>query len=97
MRCRFLVLFLNPTTKTDAMRFSELSLVKHRVRLGAPLPFNVRAADETLLLARGQVIADSEQLGALMSRGALVDIAELGDMRLDVEAAAPSQLPQLWS
>ena len=97
MRCRFLVLFLNPTTKTDAMRFSELSLVKHRVRLGAPLPFNVRAADETLLLARGQVIADSEQLGALMSRGALVDIAELGDMRLDVEAAAPSQLPQLWT
>ncbi len=68
------------------MRFTELSLVKHRVRLGAPLPFNVRAADQTLLLARGQVIADAEQLGALMQRGALVDIADDGEVRRQAHA-----------
>ncbi len=79
------------------MRYSELSLVKHRVRLGAPLPFNVRNADATLLLARGQVIADVGQMEALMRLGAFVDIAELGDTRLDVEAAPPERLPELWS
>ena len=39
------------------MQFSPLSLVKDRVTVGQPLPFNVRDADQTLMLARGQVIA----------------------------------------
>jgi len=39
------------------MHCAALSTVKHRVRLGAPLPFNVRDADRSLLLARGQMVA----------------------------------------
>ncbi|MDN3918958.1 HD-GYP domain-containing protein [Roseateles violae] len=45
--------------------------------LGAPLPFSVRDAGRMLLLARGQVIADEEQLEALFKRGALVEVDEL--------------------
>jgi len=35
------------------MQLTALSAVKHRIRVGEPLPFNVRNADHTLLLARG--------------------------------------------
>ena len=59
------------------MQFSPLSLVKHRIAVGNPLPFNVRNADATLLLARGQVVATADQMEALFRRGALVDLAEL--------------------
>jgi hypothetical protein len=79
------------------MQFSPLAAVRHRVTVGAPLPFNVRNADGTLLLARSQIIEDQEQLIALMARGTLVDLAEL---RLPTEAIrmAPREaLPSLWS
>lgn len=59
------------------MQFSQLSTVRQQIHLGAPLPFNVRDSDATLLLARGQIIGSLEQLEALFQRGALVDIAEL--------------------
>ena len=59
------------------MQFSQLATVKHRVAVGRPLPFNVRNADHTLLLARGQVVDTFDQLEALFTRGALVDLAEL--------------------
>ena len=36
------------------MPFAALSTVKSRIELGRPLPFNVRNADRTLLLAAGQ-------------------------------------------
>ena len=49
------------------MKFSQLSDVRHRVVLGRPLPFNVRNADGTLLLARGQVLGSAEQLDALLN------------------------------
>ena len=78
------------------MQYSQLSVVKHRVRAGAPLPFNVRNADTTLLLARGQVVSSHEQMEALFERGALVDIAELRSPRAEVEEAAPERLPALW-
>ena len=61
----------------SAMQFSQLATVKHRVAVGQPLPFNVRNADHTLLLARGQVVDTFDQMEALFTRGALVDIAEL--------------------
>ena len=78
------------------MQFAELSTVKHRVQLGVPLPFNVRHADTTLLLARGQQIASQDQLDALFARGALVDMAELRSP-LDLIRQAPrDQLPGLW-
>ena len=79
------------------MQFAELSTVKHRVRLGAPLPFNVRDADKTLLLARGQRVDSADQLVALFDRGALVDLAELQTAREEILKAPRQQLPKLWS
>ncbi len=79
------------------MHFAELSTVKHRVRLGAPLPFNVRDADASLLLARGQQIESTEQLVALFERGALVDVAELQTAREEILKAPREQLPRLWA
>ena len=78
------------------MRFSQLSTVKHRVQVGAPLPFNVRDVDRTLLLARGQVVDSHEQMEALFTRGALVDIAELLTPAQTVLEAPPQALPGLW-
>jgi len=79
------------------MQYAALATVQHRLRLGAPLPFNVRDADHTLLLARGQQVDNDEQLQALMQRGALVDLAELLTAREEVMKAPRSALPRLWS
>ena len=79
------------------MQFAELSSVKHRVRPGSPLPFNVRNADKTLLLARGQQVESSDQLLALFERGALVDLAELQSARDEVLKAPRAALPGMWS
>jgi HD-GYP domain-containing protein (c-di-GMP phosphodiesterase class II) len=78
------------------MQLAALSTVKHRIRLGVPLPFNVRDADRTLLLARGQHVADERQLAALLERGALVDLAELKSPRAEVLEVPRVQLPRLW-
>ncbi len=79
------------------MQLAALSSVKHRIQVNAPLPFNVRSADTTLMLARGQAVESQAQLEALFERGALVDIAELQTAREEVMKAPRSQLPQLWS
>jgi HD-GYP domain-containing protein (c-di-GMP phosphodiesterase class II) len=78
------------------MQFSQLATVKHRVAVGQPLPFNVRNADHTLLLARGQVVDTFDQMEALFTRGALVDIAELRSPRESIQQAPPEMLPKLW-
>lgn len=78
------------------MQFSPLSTVRDRIRVGRPLPFNVRDADRTLLLARGQVIATRDQLVTLFRRGALVDIAELQRPEDRIRHAPKEELPQLW-
>lgn len=83
--------------QNNTMQFAQLSSVRHRVHLGAPLPFNVRHADQTLLLARGQQVDSTEQLQALLERGALVDLAELQTPRDEILKAARDQLPGLWS
>jgi HD-GYP domain-containing protein (c-di-GMP phosphodiesterase class II) len=79
------------------MPFADLSSVKHRLQPGAPLPFNVRSADRTLLLARGQLVESHEQLEAIMRRGALVDLSELQTPRDEILKAPREMLPQLWS
>ena len=79
------------------MPFAQLAVVKQRVQVGAPLPFNVRDANEALLLARGQVVSCRDQMEALFARGALVDISELSVAAHHVAEAAPQQLPALWS
>lgn len=79
------------------MQFAALSAVRSRIRLGEPLPFNVRDLDRTLLLARGQLLRSQAQLDALMNRGALVDIAELQTARERAVRAPREQLPQIWN
>ena len=78
------------------MPFTQLTSVKHRVVIGSPLPFNVRNADHTLLLARGHVILHAAQLQALFERGALVDLDELKTPLDRVREATAQQLPALW-
>lgn len=78
------------------MSYSELSTVKHRVAVGLPLPFNVRNADRTLLLAQGQVIESGAQLEALLNRGALVDVRELLTPSQRIAIAPREELPALW-
>ena len=78
------------------MQFAQLSVVKQRVLVGAPLPFNVRDSDHSLLLARGQVVGSLDQMEALFQRGALVDIDELKVTDTDISDATPEKLPSLW-
>ena len=79
------------------MQCSPLSQVKDRISVGHPLPFNVRDADQTLMLARGQIIGTQDQMLALFRRGALVDLEELQTAEDKIRRAAPGELPGLWS
>ena len=79
------------------MQYTALSLVKQRIQLGRPLPFNVRDNDGTLLLARGHVLHSADQREALFARGALVDLAELKSPADTLQQAKPSELPGLWN
>lgn len=78
------------------MQTTPLATVRSRLRVGQPLPFGVRDADATLLLARGQVVGTNEQLEALLARGALVDLQELQSPAERARHARPEQLPGLW-
>jgi len=76
-----------------------LKLVQGQVRLGEPLPWGVRDGQGQLLLARGQVIANDEQLQALLERGASVDIEEVRAAAKRAEAEAnkrPLSIFALW-
>lgn len=78
------------------MSFAQLSVVKHRIQVGTPLPFNVRNADRTLLLARGQTLESDEQLQALLERGALVDMAEIMSPTELLQQLPRAELPRRW-
>lgn len=79
------------------MQYASLSEFKHLVRPGEVLPFNVRDADGTLLLARGRLVDTAEQLAGLFHRGALVDIAELRPAGDEIATVSRAELPALWS
>jgi HD-GYP domain-containing protein (c-di-GMP phosphodiesterase class II) len=79
------------------MRYTPLSVVRHRVQVGQPLPFNVYNNDRTLLLARGQTVNSADQMQALFERGTLVDLAELHRGAEGVKEAPPALLNALWS
>lgn len=53
-----------------------LKLAHTMVRLGAPLPWAVRDATGTLLLAQGHVLENAEQLTLMLKHGAFVDAEE---------------------
>lgn len=84
------------TASPPPLKLAPLSTVQHRVRLGSPLPFGIRDADGRLLLARGQVIANEEQLLALLERGSMVDLSEAKASQRDVRAARADELPEIW-
>ena len=79
------------------MQLAALATVKNRILLGSPLAFNVRNADCTLLLARGQSVQSQAQLDALLERGCIVDLAELLNRREEVLNAPREKLGQLWT
>lgn len=76
-------------------RISPQADLWRQVQVGAPLPFNIRDADRTLLLASGQIIASDAQLQALRDRGALTDDSAAPSERAN--AAEPGALPALWT
>lgn len=79
------------------MQCSPLTHVQQHLRVGAPLPFNIRDHDRTLLLARGQRVHTADQLQALLDRGALVDIDELLSPTDRIRRASATELPGLWN
>ena len=82
------------------MRVCSLNSVKDRVVLGEPLPFSVRDNNRMLLLAKGQIIHDEEQLSDLFQRGALVEADELlaavQPVRREDPALRLARLPADW-
>lgn len=88
-----------PQAGTVGEPMQLLKLVQSQVRLGEPLPWGVRDAQGQLLLARGHVIANLDQLEALLERGAFVDIEEVRAAAKAAEAEAarrPLSLFALW-
>lgn len=84
-----------------------LRLPRSKVRLGEPLPWNVRDESTRLLLSRGHIVESEEQLEALLTRGAFVDIEEARAVAQHAEMAAreraslsalrrPQNLFNLW-
>lgn len=78
------------------MRFTPLTVVRHRIQPGEPLPFNVYNDDKTLLLAKGQRLRDQDHLQSLFDRGTLADIAEVFSGAEAIAHAPPAMLGQLW-
>ncbi len=77
------------------MSFVDLATVQQRVKVGTPLPFDVWAADKTLLLARGQKIDTGVQLDSLLKRGALIGLTDALPSAESIKGATPEQLPTL--
>jgi HD-GYP domain-containing protein (c-di-GMP phosphodiesterase class II) len=72
-----------------------LKLMHSLVKLGEPLPWNVRDANGKLLLARGHVMASLSELETLLERGAFVDAEEAREVaKRAAEAEKERQLPQ---
>lgn len=78
------------------MRLGPLEKVRHKIVQGKPLPCGIRDAAGRLLLARGNVLANDEQVQALLDRGAFVDLDELMGPRAEILQAPPERLPGLW-
>jgi HD-GYP domain-containing protein (c-di-GMP phosphodiesterase class II) len=76
---------------------------RHVVQFGMPSPLEVRDAEGHLLLARGAVIENDEQLASLLAHGAMVDsgeakavLAALNGGRSEPVEARPTSLFGLW-
>ncbi|MEN9419921.1 MAG: hypothetical protein RI988_3542 [Pseudomonadota bacterium] len=78
------------------MSHAPLSVLKHVVNIGVPLPFDVLDSLGQLLLARGQVIESHSRLETLCVRGSMVDLDDVRKCTSRVESATPQELPGLW-
>jgi AraC-like DNA-binding protein len=78
------------------MQHKPLSVVQHRIKIGAPLPFSILGPDGQLLLNKGQVIQSEAQLEAMLERHALVDRGEADSGQKDPKSADKNALPGLW-
>jgi HD-GYP domain-containing protein (c-di-GMP phosphodiesterase class II) len=79
------------------MQQTQLSPAWQKVRIGHPMPFNVRDVEHTLLLARGQVIGNRDQLVALQERAVFFDDEATPSADARVRDATAAELPALWS
>lgn len=68
-----------------------LRLPRSKVTIGAPLPWNVRDEECTLLLTKGHVIESEHQLELLLQRGVFVDVNEI-KAAARASAAPPQQV-----
>jgi HD-GYP domain-containing protein (c-di-GMP phosphodiesterase class II) len=75
-----------------------LKLLASHIKVGAPLPFNVRDEFGHLLLAVGQVITSERQQETLLRRGVHADVEELKALAAGkaVKAQAPTLMAR-WS
>ncbi|HSV54240.1 MAG TPA: HD domain-containing phosphohydrolase [Burkholderiaceae bacterium] len=72
-----------------------LKLVQSKVQVGVPLPWNVRNSEGSLLLARGHVIQDEQQLETLLDRGAYVDAEEVKALARAAAGGSAIMTPKL--
>jgi len=54
-----------------------LRLPRAKVAVGRPLPWNVRDESGLLLLSKGHIVENEQQLDTLLERGAFVDVEEI--------------------
>jgi hypothetical protein len=72
-----------------------LRLPPSKIKLGEPLPWNVRLEDGDLFLSRGHIIENQHQLDLVLERGVFVDAAEARGHVSDIVAEAPQEAPKL--
>ena len=73
-----------------------LELIRHRIRVGTPLAFAIRAQDDTLLLAVGQSVSSPSQLQQMIDRDARVAMDDLLSSAEQLRQAPREVVPLLW-
>lgn len=97
---RFILYCLGRTGYTlhyRRMNLIPLDQVQEQLKPGAPLPWNVRDGQGTLLLAKGIVVPDNNTFTHLLHRGAFVDAAEVRRTSEEVAAPAPQAFTTRWA
>jgi len=74
-----------------------LRLDTKQIKIGTPLPFNVRDEGGHLLLACGQVVASEAQLQGLMARGMSADIEEIKTLAAGRKVEAAAHPPNVFA
>ncbi len=74
----------------------QLQLLADHVKIGVPLPWNVRDAGGNLLLSRGYTIQSEAQLHSLLARGMFVDEDEFRRQRQASEKPKAQAFDPIW-